>query len=387
MLTHEWYYLLSDCAAGFNTSVAVYTDQFKIVRQYPAHLQSPPKIIRDSLIACMEEVKDQPDQLHLFSNIHYQHFFVYPLFSRKNNGLFIAFGPVLLGTVGRKQLEKVFIQNQWDEQYEEAVMRYYQQLPIVLTTQVKAMEKLLNVVLTSIRDNTLEENAGRDRFQSLENRQDFHQLFLEGNGKALEAFQMDERFCSIISNDPVRTEKNKVIVFIAELSQLTVEAGVPEEQVISLGDFYTNYLESEEQLSVIKQLKTAVMKSFLECVRDYRESRLKSPIVDRAQRYITQNLTEPISLSSIAEELQVHPNYLSTVFAKEMGNSISQFINYERIKKAKELLSITSYTLMEISILLGYNSQSYFTRVFKKIVGIGPREFRNYFYTSSESSS
>ena len=200
----------------------------------------------------------------------------------------------------------------------------------------------------------------------------------KGDPRAVDQFSRVKYETSIVNSDPLRSEKNRMVVLNAELTRSCMEAGVERLEVLSLSDFYTNYIEMQSTINNMKDLGTYMVKSYLERIQELHKIRIKSPIVERAKRYIYKNLTEPISLKVIASELQVHPNYLSSVFAQEMGDSISQFINMERIKEAKELLSISHYTVLEISILLGYNSQSYFTRVFKKEVGMGPVEFRNY---------
>nr|WP_246363949.1 AraC family transcriptional regulator [Halobacillus locisalis] len=145
--------------------------------------------------------------------------------------------------------------------------------------------------------------------------------------------------------------------------------------MILLNEFYINFLETITSPDELAELEQNIIFSFYQRLHQSDKPRY-SPIIERARRYIFQHLSDELSLKDIAKEINVHKGYLSSVFKKEVGEPVSQYINRLRIKEAKELLSITDYSLLDISSMLGYNSQSYFTRVFKQMEGIGPKEFR-----------
>ena len=84
-----------------------------------------------------------------------------------------------------------------------------------------------------------------------------------------------------------------------------------------------------------------------------------------------------ISLNDICEALHFSPSYLSRLFKKEMNLTISEFITQEKIEEAKRLLIGSNHTLLEISNLLHFSDQSYFTKSFKKVTGMTPKVYRN----------
>ena len=92
--------------------------------------------------------------------------------------------------------------------------------------------------------------------------------------------------------------------------------------------------------------------------------------------YVREHLTEEINIDNMADELFISRSYLSSKFKKETGITLSQYIQEQRIKKAQELLKGSNKSILEISTILGFSSQGYFQNVFKKIVGMTPREYR-----------
>ena len=87
-------------------------------------------------------------------------------------------------------------------------------------------------------------------------------------------------------------------------------------------------------------------------------------------------LTGDISLDHLAEICHLSPNYLSSLFKKEVGISISEFIQQLRIDEAKKLLDLTNYSISEIGTFLNFNDQSYFIKTFKKHTGLTPKQYR-----------
>ena len=82
------------------------------------------------------------------------------------------------------------------------------------------------------------------------------------------------------------------------------------------------------------------------------------------------------SLADVARQLQVSPGYLSRTFRREMDESYSAFRSRTRIEKACELLQDHRYKVYEVADLVGFNDVTHFTRVFTRVVGVSPSEYR-----------
>ena len=100
-----------------------------------------------------------------------------------------------------------------------------------------------------------------------------------------------------------------------------------------------------------------------------------SSVVD-ATNYIQYNYNKQISLSDIAESVNLHPNYFLKLFKNKTGKTPFDYLTETRMKAACDMLITTTKTVSEISIECGFDSCSYFIYVFKKKKGITPLQFR-----------
>ncbi|MDD2970789.1 MAG: response regulator [Lachnospiraceae bacterium] len=99
-------------------------------------------------------------------------------------------------------------------------------------------------------------------------------------------------------------------------------------------------------------------------------------IISKAKRYIEEHLAEDISVSSIATELFITPNYFSRLFKRIMGEGCNEYIVRKRIEKAKSLLEMTTMKTGKIALMVGYRDTNYFSLAFKKHTGVSPTKYR-----------
>ncbi len=99
--------------------------------------------------------------------------------------------------------------------------------------------------------------------------------------------------------------------------------------------------------------------------------------VAKAVSYISQHYSENISIPQIADSVALHPIYLNKLFKLSTGKTLSDYLNFHRIEKAKELLRNTDLSLTAISERLGYNDARSLIRFFKKYNTISPSEYRS----------
>ncbi len=98
--------------------------------------------------------------------------------------------------------------------------------------------------------------------------------------------------------------------------------------------------------------------------------------VQKALDYLRAHYQENIKLSTLADHVHMNESYLSTVIKKSTGCGFSDILNQVRIDEAKKLFKTTDLSVNEVSDRVGFSSWSYFSRVFKKVAGTSPAEYR-----------
>lgn len=99
--------------------------------------------------------------------------------------------------------------------------------------------------------------------------------------------------------------------------------------------------------------------------------------VQKAADYIKLNYSEKISIKEIADQLYLSPNYLSELFKKHTGKTISEYLTDYRLEKACQLLDHAEYRVGDVSGMVGIHDGRYFSNMFKKKYGMTPTEYRN----------
>lgn len=98
--------------------------------------------------------------------------------------------------------------------------------------------------------------------------------------------------------------------------------------------------------------------------------------IEDVQRYIEDNYNANLTLSFLSEQFHIEASYLSRLFSQKYGETITSYITTTRMEHAKEMVKDKNKKLETISFLLGYDDYNYFSRVFKKKVGMSPSEYR-----------
>ena len=101
-----------------------------------------------------------------------------------------------------------------------------------------------------------------------------------------------------------------------------------------------------------------------------------NPSFYRLLNYIQEHYAEPITLTEVAKKFHFNASYLSSYFSANNNEGFSEYVNKVRVEKAKEMLVATEESISEISDRVGYSDQSYFTKVFKKMTGVSPSQYR-----------
>ena len=102
----------------------------------------------------------------------------------------------------------------------------------------------------------------------------------------------------------------------------------------------------------------------------------EKPHIKAIKQYISDNLAGDLSLSLLSEHVHLAPQYICSLFKKETGMTITQFILKSRIDHAKMLISATNESILDIAEGCGFSDYCYFSHSFKKLTGVSARQYR-----------
>ncbi|WP_438348618.1 response regulator [Paenibacillus sp. FA6] len=140
-------------------------------------------------------------------------------------------------------------------------------------------------------------------------------------------------------------------------------------------ELYKNNFDKIRTTSSLEEL-IDIMKEVAEITVDSLARDVKSPVVQQVLRYIKESYNEDLSLKTLGAMYNIHPVYLGQLFHKEVNETFTDYINWYRIEKAKELLKLTQMKVHEIARSVGYWETGYFYKQFKRYVGISPTEYK-----------
>ncbi|WP_197914087.1 AraC family transcriptional regulator [Listeria sp. PSOL-1] len=194
--------------------------------------------------------------------------------------------------------------------------------------------------------------------------------------------KMKETYKVALSPFELEGLKLKFAAFVAIVTRMAIEEGVPINQAFGLSDSLIQGLvhihSAEECLQYIKEATFR----FMELLHNYPLAH-KSLLVKTIVNHIDGHLYERITVDELAVIAQKHKTHICSQFKKEMGKTIHTFIQEKKIDEAKHLLLFTDYSCEKISNLLAFSSQSHFIQVFKKISGSTPKEYKDIHYAHS----
>ena len=144
---------------------------------------------------------------------------------------------------------------------------------------------------------------------------------------------------------------------------------------LQITDYILKPVNYEEFGTCIDNLKIALFQRQSTKKTERQEERTITGIT----RYLQEHLAEELSLSVLAEQFHLNPQYISQLFKREIGVNFLAYLTSIRMEKAKKLLLSTSLSVAEVAEQSGYGDYRVFTKVFKKTEGVTPSQYRRDF--------
>ncbi|MEH7464755.1 AraC family transcriptional regulator [Bacillus thuringiensis] len=340
------------------------------------------------------------------TNKYLESFILIHLHNNKNtDGTFII-GPCIYSKPLEKMINRV-INDCHATANKHDVMNYYHSIPIIKTSTLIHVSVLLYymIYLKKIGVNTVVKRnksfktttckvENSSLYISVCHQNDYVRNEISVSTKMFEAIKAGNKedllknwslfshktiavFCA---TNELRNRKNQAIGGIAIATRYAIDGGLPSEIAFSLSELYIQNVEKLNNVNSILILVKEAFCTFTEHVKTHRGRNYSKTIIT-CQNYISKNIYQEVSLKQLACITNKNSMYLSTLFKKEVGMTLGEYIHREKVEEAKKLLSLTNYSLLEISTLLNFNNQSYFTKIFKKYTEVTPKQYRNQYTT------
>lgn len=215
----------------------------------------------------------------------------------------------------------------------------------------------------------------------LEERYRLENTFLDAvaEGSSPKALSAAEHFSAFRisprSEDSLRNSKNMFVVLNTLMRRTAYEAGVHPLYIDEISGNYARMIEQCHTEKEIADIPPYMIRSYCNLVEKRSLSAYSEPI-RQILVTIDASLTADLSLKRFAEELFLNTSYLSSLFKKEVGMTLTDYVNHCRLSYAKKLLKSTTLSIQNIALQSGFSDIHYFTRLFRRENGVTPREWR-----------
>lgn len=183
------------------------------------------------------------------------------------------------------------------------------------------------------------------------------------------------RFAPRTDNE-LRNQKNLMITFNSLMRRSAYVAGVHPFYIDAVSSNYATLIEQCRTVDEIRDITPYMVRSYCDLVEKRSMSSYSEP-VRKILVTIDASLIGDLSLKRFANDLFLNTSYLSTLFKKEVGMTLTDYVNKNRIAYAKKLLKSTTLPVQDVAIKSGISDIHYFTRLFRRETGMSPREWRN----------
>ena len=178
------------------------------------------------------------------------------------------------------------------------------------------------------------------------------------------------------STNALRNTKNYLIILNTLLRVAVRNGDVPPFHIDKLSSAYAHKIEATTSTNAGMALMKEMVRKYCLLVKNH-SMKGYSLLIRKVLTQIDYDLTADLGLKNLAAQLNVNPSYLSTLFKKETGSTLTEYVNQKRIEHAVFLLNSSGLQIQMIAQYSGIPDVNYFTKTFKKIIGITPKEYRD----------
>lgn len=169
--------------------------------------------------------------------------------------------------------------------------------------------------------------------------------------------------------------KSRLYELLVLISRAAVEAGTPPDKTFEQNHGFFERAKSANGIDELCYLLTGVMNRYMDDLFDISDVR-RVDVIHKAVQFMRRNCDRKLALEEVARIVYLSPSHFSKVFKKETGCNFNAYLNRLRVEHCKRLLAGENLRLADIAVMAGFEDQSYFTKVFKRVTGMSPKRYR-----------
>ena len=317
------------------------------------------------------------------------------LINSKNLNKKHILGPFLTENYKEKELKEIIAENFGNKDLRGHI-NYYRTLPIASSIQRLKLENLLkDVTKLDVRITNLSEYSIKEETPSIDPLSAYRSGIAEdvdlryriengvldciryGTPELLQNLGQYTFRTGDMQNtiDGLRNIKNLSLSGNTLFRKAAEQGGVPLVLLDKTSRDFATRIEHTFSLKTLENLQYEMIMTYCKLVQQERLRGYSAPIrtvINHIQLY----LENPLSVAELATLIGRNPKYLSSIFKKEVGIGINEYINSARIHKSLPLLRNTDHSISHIAMLVGFNDANYFTKVFSKQMGCTPSQYQ-----------
>ena len=248
-------------------------------------------------------------------------------------------------------------------------------------TLVDLSEELASTAPLTLRDSPLSPDQALLDMETMERRYAYENELLKAVSQGLRhkadsmlgnmsQFAIEQRLA-----DPVRNLKNYCIIMNTLLRKAAETGGVHPLYIDSVSSDFARRIELIGSTTAAGKLMDEMLGTYCRLVKKHALARYSAP-VRKTLACIDADLTGDLSLSSLAGTQNISSGYLSTLFKKEVGQTLTDYVNSRRVEQAAAMLRSGTLQVQTVAQYCGIPDVNYFSKLFKRYTGVSPKEFR-----------
>jgi len=325
------------------------------------------------------------------------HFTVPLMLNESFKGAVLA-GPVLLEFPDILMVDEILQKFSLPVSFRGKMSNYLKAIPVIEPSKLRHLSNLLFIVVLSVmgeEKNILSERNKRYEHQSLlsESIQDFKKentepfypyeaekelLLKVKNGDIIGAKNvLNDLLAHMLfsSGGNIEIIKSRTLELCTLLSRASMEGGADFNKLFGLNYNFFGEINKIDNIEDLTYWLVNILDKFTENAFKINDSK-NAIIIQRAISFINENYKNDLTLGTVANLVHLNASYFSSVFKKETSLNFSSYLNKVRIEKSKLLLKNYEESILSIALEVGFEDQSYFTKVFKSLTKMTPKEYQ-----------